>query len=393
MAERNLISLGHRCDVAFQLRMHGAENIAHFFDWLSTPFDGLIKILSANFEVFAPDHLVLNITQSPNYVSCQVTGVDFYHQFPLFDGHVQPDFLLFYKPFIEKFRYLAERFRNYLSEHQVTLVRQDTTLSQAQAQALEDLVIEKFRPRDARFLYVLNEAYEEFETAHGRARILRAPWSSVGDPGTWSKFLAEEGLAVSPYRRATIDILGGHDDYNLIPDDRFSETQLLDMIAANPRSVAYPLELSRFYISRGMVAQAADAAIAALARNPADVNAAAHAARAQFWLGRIPPAEAAASFLRAGPDWGPEAAGALCDDARPIEGLAVASAYVAYEPLNHRGYYAKARCLAATGQYSLAALAINMAMRLNSNPDDYGGLQKEINTKLSQINEVDQPPV
>ena len=28
---RHLISLGYRCDVAFQLRMHSGENVSHFF--------------------------------------------------------------------------------------------------------------------------------------------------------------------------------------------------------------------------------------------------------------------------------------------------------------------------------------------------------------------------
>ena len=90
---RKLISLGQNSDVAFQLRMHGEENVPHFFDWLSTPIDGVIRIIEEDFDVFYPDHLVLDTSSSPHHVVDRVTNAKFFHQFPLHNGECFAKFL------------------------------------------------------------------------------------------------------------------------------------------------------------------------------------------------------------------------------------------------------------------------------------------------------------
>jgi|GEM_PF-2365204 tetratricopeptide (TPR) repeat protein len=374
---RHLIGLGFRCDVAFQLRMHGQENVAHFFDWLSTPLEGVIKIIEADFDVFHPDHLILATDQAPHYVKDQVTGVHFYHQFPLFAGNVQPDFLLFYESFIKKFGYLAERFRNYLRTKPVTLVRQGKGLTPQQAQQLEEVVLTRFPGADVRFLYIQNKG-EEFQTANGRARVFKNDGSSLGHPGEWSKMLAEEGLIDAPYQHATVEILGSaHDDYNLMPDNRFSEAQLLAAIGANPQNQEYPLELSRWYMARGMFAKAEDMAIGALARAPRNLEAIFQATLAQRATHRFDAQTAAEAFIeiagsaKPAANWQLEASIALLDAGRIDEALYYAQRAAIAAPLNHRAYFYKARCLLAKRDFVAAERAISLAMSFGYFPPVY----------------------
>ena len=229
---RHLISLGERCDVGFQLRMHGEENVAHFFDWLAGSAAAAIKVFEADFDVFHPDHLELRTNVTPHYVRDRVTGILFYHQFPLYRGNVSPDFLLNYDSFIKKFEYLAARMRDYLRSKPVTLVRRDIT--QAEALRLEAVVLSQYPEADVQFLY-LNHRGDEFTTPRGHCRRLPQGGGSLGDPAVWAEMLLQEGLIETPYRRATAEILGSHhDDYNLATSNRFTEAQLL---AAVPSSL------------------------------------------------------------------------------------------------------------------------------------------------------------
>ena len=185
---RHLIGLGHRCDVAFQLRMHSEENVAHYFDWLATPIDGVIKIIEADFDVFHPDHLDLETDHNPHCVEDKITGTMFHHQFPLYAGHMQPDFLLYYDIFHRKFQHLANRFRTYMATKPVTLVRQHITGQEALQ--LEKAVAKCFPNADVQFLYVVRTG-EEFTTPRGHARLLK---------GDGSKSWRSRGLGTSANR-------------------------------------------------------------------------------------------------------------------------------------------------------------------------------------------------
>lgn len=367
---RHLISLGCRCDVAFQLRMHGSENVAHFFDWLATPAEGVIKIIEADFDVFHPDHLIHNTKHKPHCVEDALTGVLFHHQFPMFAGNVPPDFLLFYQPFISKFQHLANRFREYLRSRPVTLVRQDIT--EEQALRLEQVISSRFPDADLRFLYVLNSG-TVFQTPRGHARLLKNDWSSLGDPAEWSSMMLAEGLTESPYRHATEEILGAaHDDHNLLPDNRFREAQLLAAIEVNPRSPAFALELSRWYTANGMPGKAEEMAVGALARDRNNVEAQFLATLTQWRNGRID-AQTAAEVFRAVADtpkprafWLRETANAIQNCTQHEEALIYATRAISIDPLDRFNYLQKASILLEMNRLSSALLAMEAAVRLGA---------------------------
>lgn len=288
---RSLISLGWRCDTAFELRMHGAENVAHFFDWLVTPVEGLLRILENDFDVFHPEDLVLcKEHPHPSYVKDLPTGVIFYHQFPIYLSDMQPDFLLHYPVFIKKFRYLAERFRTYMKERPVTLVRQN--ISEAEAHKLEEIIARLYPQADVRFLY-LNQNGDVFETPLGKSYILQQE-GSLGIPSEWVKVLEAESLIDEPYRHSTLDIFGSlHHDYNLDTDHRFTDEQLREAIQFNPKKIEFKLELARWYAIRGMWEKAENEALLAVIADQDSVEAKCAAIQAQFRCGRIDARQAA----------------------------------------------------------------------------------------------------
>jgi tetratricopeptide (TPR) repeat protein len=365
---RHLIGLGYRCDVAFQLRMHGAENVAHFFDWLAIPIEGVIKTIEADFDVFYPDHLVLNTKHDSHCVEDKLTGTLFHHQFPLFAGHMQPDFLLHYEPFIKKFQHLAARFRSYMETKPVTLVRR--IINQKQAFQLEDVVLKRFPRADVRFLYIVNDG-KEFETPHGRACALKHNGKSLGDPAEWVRVLTEERLIGEPYRHGTVEILGAaHDDHNLSTDNRFTEEQLYVAMRANPQNIAFPLELARLYELNNQWRKAEEMALAALARAPQNREAQFQAALAQWQLGTLPVRKVAEIFERlvAGeaPEvrWIREASAACLAAGRPEDALLHANRAVRADPADQRNYLQKVSCLYQERNFPETELALAAAMRL-----------------------------
>ena len=263
---RHLISLGSRCDVAFQLRMHSGENVAHFFDWLVVPPESLPKIFNRKFDVFAPEHLERGAGAGTNpEITDVITGVSFFHQFPLYAGKFLPEFLIDYPSFIAKFRHLAKRFEYYARSHPVTFVRR--TVSPQEAEQIENAFFELFPGADAQFLYINNHE-KHFVSKHGHSRYLPNTRDTMGDPVAWSRMLLDEGLVKTPYRLSTLDILGpGHDIHNMSVNNRFSIDQLQAAISANPKKADYHYELARNY--RGSGRLEAEAAIdMAISLNP-----------------------------------------------------------------------------------------------------------------------------
>jgi tetratricopeptide (TPR) repeat protein len=373
---RHLISLGFRCDVAFQLRMHGQENVAHFFDWLATPIEGVIAIIKNDFNVFYPDHLVLNTGHKPHCVEDVITKTLFHHQFPFYAGHMQPDFLMAYEPFIKKFNYLAERFRTFLRTKPVTLVRQN--INYQQALKLEEVILERFPDADVKFLYIVGGG-DEFITPYGHAAILKRDGSSLGDPAKWSKLLAEEGLIREPYRHGTVEILGdSHDDYNLSVDNRFSEAQLQAAVVGNPQSSVFLIELSRWFAARGRIEEAKKAAMDALVRNPGFKDARFQIALIQLRLKLIPAEEAAEIFCNilaatAKPpaNWLRETASALLEAKQLDKALEFANRAIVVSPVEQSNYLQKVMCLYALGDLKLTGFAMLAALRLGNVPSVY----------------------
>ena len=368
---RKLISLGQDCDVAFQLRMHGEENVAHFFDWLSTPVDGLIKILDADFDVFYPDHLTLDTSATPHHVVDRVTKVRFYHQFPLHNGNVLPNFLICYDNFITKFRFLAQRFRSYIIGGPVTLVRRGVSV--VEAERLEDAFFHRFPGADTRFLYIV-DGPNHFTTRHGTSRSIKGG-SSLGDPIAWWEALQDEGLIESPFHHSTAEILQAlPDDHNLGIVDRCSEVQLQTAAALDTDHGRFPLELARFYGRRQRWAKAEEMARLALARSPGLPNAVFELNYISWKAKRISADQAASAFLvfleteEHDPYWLTEAVAALLEADRFEEAIAYSDKAILATPLNPDTHYYRALCFIKKREFQRAEYAISTALSLRDHP-------------------------
>ena len=368
---RKLISLGHDCDVAFQLRMHGEENVAHFFDWLSTPVDGIVQILNADFDVFYADHLSLDTSSTPHHVVDRMTKVKFFHQFPLHNGNVLPNFLMFYDGFIRKFTALAERFRHYVTSGPVTLVRQ--AIVEAEALALEAAFFARFPGADARFLYIV-EPNQHFVTTHGTTRSIK-PEGSLGEPIAWWAALQDEGLIGPAFRHSTIEILQHQaDDHSLSVVDRFTEVQLQTAAAVHSDHGKFPLELARFYARRQRWDKAEEMARLALARSPGLPNAVFELNFINWKAKKISPDDAAtafAMFLKTevhDPIWLTETCAALLDAGRLEEAAACSDKAVMATPMDSEAHYHRAMCFLRLNKLDRADYAITTALSLRQHP-------------------------
>lgn len=203
---RQVISLGYKCETAFQLRVHTGVNRSQFFDWMMTPgIESVIRVLQRDFDVFAPEDLVVVTTNAgQRRIRDIATDVFLPHAFPVRNGHVVENFLDFYTPFAAKMHHLAGRFRETVASGPVTLVRRDAT--QAQAEVLEKVIFERFPDADVRFLYVLAGG-DAFATEHGHACLI-PQHGDHGDFEAWARVLVEEGLTEQPYRLSISEIVG-----------------------------------------------------------------------------------------------------------------------------------------------------------------------------------------
>jgi tetratricopeptide (TPR) repeat protein len=369
---RHAISLGQNCDVAFQLRMHGAENVPHFFDWLGTPESALSKVFDADFDIFHAENLVY--CSDDYYVKDGLTGIILFHQFPRMDSRTTSDFMLFYSGFLKAFRFHARRFREYVTTLPVVLVRRD--ISEAGANAVEEAFFKRFPEADAHFLWLVHDNHE-FSTACGHARHIPRTKSTLGDPDVWVKILSEEGLLEAPYKHSTAEILGlSHEDHALSVDDRFSEDQLKGAIHYNPRHPLFPIELARYYRKRGQFKEAEEAALLSLSVSPEQVEAKFEVTMARLH-GKVIAPEDAASDLQlllqgnAPGEVGVEAAKALLNCGRFEEARGIASETIAKHPLEHEAYFVLSSALYSLHELERAERAVAMAVRLCGRASHY----------------------
>lgn len=385
------ISLGRNCDVAFQLRMHGPENVPHFFDWLGTPADALMKVFDADFDVFHPDDLTLITDRPDHYVMDRATGIVFFHQFPFVDGRTTPDFRLFYAGFIKVFTFYARKFKEYVTTSAVTLVRRDITFDEANA--LEASFFRRFPGTDVEFLYLVHDT-NEFHTAHGHARYIPRTPASLGEPTVWVKLLAEEGLISKPYCYATAEILGAsHSDHNLSPDDRFNEQELLSAIAGNPDHFMFPLELSAYYRARGLLDKAEVYAARSLELAPDNAAAMLELILIGWKSRTISASEAADSFIeltKRSQISGLllETAASLLEANRIEEAILYSDRAIRQNPLDHNIYYTRAMSLYAAGNVAAAERAISGAISLNSGSELYFHLHGRFLDELGMTDEA-----
>jgi predicted Zn-dependent protease len=388
---RHLISLGRNCDVAFQLRMHGEENIPHYFDWLGTPTHGLIKVIELDFDVFHPDDLAFNYDHPHPYVYDRITDIAFFHQFPLFNGQTTRDFMLFYSNFNKIFKFQARRFREYVRTLPVTLVRRDIT--EPEALELEKVFFERFPGTDVQFLYLVHHG-EEFKTANGHARFIPGTSASLGEPSVWIKILTEEGLISTPYRHATVEILGAsHDDHSLSPDDRFSEKELLMAIEGNPNHPMFPLELSRYYRKRGNFAAAELQALRSLALTPDNADSKFETIVSRWHGGKLPASEAADALIEIAKknqlgELLRETSRALMQAGRHDEAAEYSLKAIIQNPLDNDAYHIRADNFYAKKDLAGAERAMSAAIGLQSKRQLYYHLHARYLDELGRLDDA-----
>ena len=79
MKFEKILSLGHACDAAHQIRRHFHQTEAYPFDWLTTPLSGLMQLIENDFALFLDEG---HLTPAGKYLCETKYGVRFLHEFP-----------------------------------------------------------------------------------------------------------------------------------------------------------------------------------------------------------------------------------------------------------------------------------------------------------------------
>lgn len=204
-----LISLGKACETAFQIRLHTPKVDADFFDWLITPFDGLMKILHEEFS----GHLNprdLYLQDDRNFINNAITGVQYGHVF-LRDAitHLHPDNFLDDLERVQSiFDYLAEKFiRNASAGLPLGFVRREIIPSQALE--LESFFRARF-PELQFNIIAVNGTYQGVgDLDPARFSELTVPASGpdgLGLADEWATALVGAGLTDRPFQKTKDDV-------------------------------------------------------------------------------------------------------------------------------------------------------------------------------------------
>lgn len=196
----NYVSLGRNCEVAFQFRRIFKKDYAHYFHWLVTPFDSLLEILGNDFEgAFAKENLVA--TDDPDMIVDRRYRMKYHSPFKKELGRdlSGPRFDALHAEALDKYRFLAERFRTLAgSGNKVAyFVKVDEADARSKAVALRDLLSGRYPGHD--FQLVILQQAELAEADWGERRIANrylerfAPFNRAGDGHvpSWDRVFAE----------------------------------------------------------------------------------------------------------------------------------------------------------------------------------------------------------
>lgn len=204
-----MVSLGRACEVAFQIRMHSDKIDSDFFDWLITPFDGLMAALRSNLDgLLEADELYLQ--NDKNFVNNKKTGIQYGHVFMRDENHNIPDNFLDDLPRVRnKFDYLKEKFfSNAKSEDPICFIRRD--ISSIQAKILEEQIEAMFPSLDFKLACVNAEDVGLSDAKSPRVidlRIVNGAHDGLGFPESWAEALTGAGLTTKPFVKTKEDIV------------------------------------------------------------------------------------------------------------------------------------------------------------------------------------------
>jgi len=186
-----IISVGCLCHVAYQIRRFTGDTTAFFFDWLYTPFEGLLQALENDFTgafqrenlVFAHDDLSINRT-----VRDSKTGFDLFHYLPKdVDGGVKVNVLDAEFPQLKaRFEYLSSRWLRTMNGARILFVRQVAERRpEPSVKALAEVLSRKYPTLDFDILAVTmtDTGHTKFSVDPDTPRILSAQVKKDKWPG------------------------------------------------------------------------------------------------------------------------------------------------------------------------------------------------------------------
>jgi len=204
-----LVSLGQACEVAFEIKIHSPKADSDFFDWLITPFDGLMMALNGEFkDLLNPEDLYLQ--DDKNFVNNRRTGIQYGHVFLRDDFHNIPDAFLDDLDRVQsKFDYLIEKFHSYKQGgEQICFVRR--SVDSSQAVILHDRLIEIFPALDFKIACVNAADLGISSLPSSRfidLRVVDGGPDGLGYPEEWANALVLAGLTDQPFVKSKDDIV------------------------------------------------------------------------------------------------------------------------------------------------------------------------------------------
>ena len=196
----NYVSLGSNCEAAFQLRRLLGRDVAFFFNWLVTPLDALVGVVSADFAgVYAKENL--QATADAGMIFDAGSGLKFHSAFRKELGRELsgPRFDALYAESAAKYAMLAERFRALArSTNRVAyLVKTADAEARTKAVALRDVLRARYPLHD--FTLVVLQTSDREEADWGEARLRNRYLTRFADPNrahdgdvpSWDRVFAE----------------------------------------------------------------------------------------------------------------------------------------------------------------------------------------------------------
>lgn len=190
-----LISLGRHCQTAYQIRRFTGDRTAFYFDWIGTPFSGLMYVLKNNFRD-SFDLGNLRVVENGTAVIDEVSGFLYRHCFsrdPVSNRITQNAVVKEYSRQRQKFDFLISRLRTAMSSDRVLFVRQDT-ISLTEAEALYDQLSSMSKGMPVSLLLV-QPPNHHLPTSHPNILVTSGPmlpsgasdWK--GDDDVWNEVL------------------------------------------------------------------------------------------------------------------------------------------------------------------------------------------------------------
>jgi len=177
LGKKIVISLGHQCDTALQLRNsvvkhYGLRARAYPFDWIISPFNALFRCLEENFNNFLNPRYLELYSHMPNATGIKDNyyGFRFVHDFSTdyysapedpFRAMVVTELAPHIGPIREKYKRRVERFRRTLAgKDSIVFIR--TVITKEQALRLQKLIATKYPSLD--FMIVAIDITPEMKT-------------------------------------------------------------------------------------------------------------------------------------------------------------------------------------------------------------------------------------